>query len=143
MALFNNYDPGRVVASFNGIPFLGFMDGTFISAERTEDGFTMQVGAGGDVTRVRSRDTTGSVTLTLQAASPTNDLLSSIALTDELFGTGTGALMVKDLNGNTLLEAPIAWVRKLPTTEFADEASSREWVFDCANLIKFVGGGVI
>jgi hypothetical protein len=143
MALFNNYDPGRVVASFRGINLLGFMDGTFISAERTEDAFSMQVGAGGDVTRVRSRDMTGSVTFTLQAASPSNDLLSAVAAEDEAFGTGFGSIMIKDLNGNTLLQAPIAWIRKLPVTEFADEASGREWVIDCAQLIKFVGGAVL
>lgn len=140
--MFSNYDPGRVVASFRGIPFLAYMDGTFISAERTNDAFSMQVGAGGDVTRVRSRDLTGSVTFTLQAASPTNDLLSAVAAEDELFGTGYGALMIKDLNGNTLLEAPTAWIRKLPTTEFSDEASGREWVLDCSELIMFVGGAI-
>jgi hypothetical protein len=143
MALFHNYDPQRVVGSFRGIPFLAYMDGTFLSVARTEDAFTPQVGATGDVTRVRSRDRSGTVTLTLQAASPSNTLLSAVAVEDELFGTGFGPLMIKDLNGDTLVQAEVAWIQKLPDTEFSDEASGREWVFACAELFMHVGSGTI
>jgi hypothetical protein len=142
MAL-SNYDPGKLVVTFKGILLTGYMDGTFLTAERTEDAFSMSVSADGKVTRVRSRDKTGTVTLTLQAASPGNDLLSAVALEDELFGTGTGALLVKDLLGNTVIDADTAWIRKMPTTDFADEASGREWAFDCAELGIFAGGSAI
>lgn len=142
MADFKNYDPAKVILTLQGNRLLGFMDGTFISAERTEDAFSLAVGAGGDVTRVRSQDKSGTVTLTLQAASPSNDVLSALAATDELTGLGYGSLIVKDLNGTTLLSASNAWVRKLPVTEFADEASGREWMIDCAELEMFVGGAV-
>lgn len=141
--MFKNYDPGQVVASFKGIQLLGFMDGTFISAERAEDAFEMAVGAQGDVTRVRNRNRTGTVTVTLQAASPANDLLSAQAALDELAGVGYGPLLVKDLNGTTVLEAPIAWLKKVPTVEFGDEASGREWMFDCSELIMAVGGAIV
>lgn len=142
MAL-SNYDPGRVVVSFRGILISGFMDGTFVNAERAEDAFTMQVGADGQVTRVRSRDKTGTVTVTLQAASPCNDLLSAVAFEDELFGVGFGPLLVKDLLGNTIIDADTAWIRKMPSTEFADEASGREWMFDCSDLSIYTGGAVL
>lgn len=141
--MFRNYDPGRVVMTFSGILLQGFMDGTFISAERAEDAFSTSVGASGDVTRVRSRDRTGTVTATLQAASPTNDLLTAVAWQDELFGLGYGPLMVKDLNGTMLISATVAWIKKFPTAEFADEASGREWAFDCAELVMNVGGAVL
>lgn len=140
----SNYDPGRVVFSFGSILITGgYMDGTFIACERAEDAFSMSVGAAGDVTRVRSRNRTGSVTLTLQAASSLNDSLTAIAVADELFGTGSYPLQVKDLNGNTVVEAPAAWIRKRPATEFADEASGREWVFDCDNLNIVAGGATV
>jgi hypothetical protein len=141
--LFNNYDPGRISASWKGIQLLGFMDGTFISGERSEDAFEMSVGAGGDVTRVRNRNRTGMVTVTLQAASPSNDLLSAQALLDEKFGVGYGPLLVKDLNGNTVLEASVAWIQKVPNVEFADEGSGREWIFACADLVMHVGGSLV
>lgn len=141
--MFNNYDSGRIVGSWKGIPFLGFMDSTFLNAERNEDAFTESVGAQGDVTRVRSRNRTGTVTLTLQAASPTNDLLSAQAILDELTGLGYGPLLIKDLNGTTLVEAAVAWIKKVPAVEFGTEASGREWVFTCADLVMNIGGAIV
>lgn len=141
--MFKNYDPGRVVMSFRGIPVRGVMDGTFISVARAEDSFEMAVGAQGDVTRVRNRNRAGRVTLTLQQASPSNDLLSAVAVQDELFGLGFGPLMIKDLNGTTLVMAGVAWIVRPSDIEFADAATGREWMFDCAELVMSVGGSVI
>lgn len=141
--MLRNYDPQRIVVSFRGNDLLGMMDGTFLTAERNEDAFTTAVGATGDVTRVRNRNRTGTVTVTIKAESPTNDLLSSIAQLDELFGTGTGVLQVIDLNGTTLVLAESAWIRKLSNAEYAVDASGREWVFECSELDMFIGGAVI
>ena len=141
--MFKNHDPGRIVGSWKGIPFLGFMDGTFLSAARAEAAFSESVGAQGDVTRVRSRNRTGTVTLTLKAASPTNDLLTAQAILDELTGLGYGPLLIKDLNGTTVVEAAIAWIEKVPDTEFATEESGREWVFKCAELYIAAGGNIL
>lgn len=142
-ARFANYNPMRVLLTWRGIPFTMFMDGTFITAERAEDGYSMGVGATGDVTRVRSLNRTGSVTCTLQAASPTNALLSAAAIQDEAFDTGFGPLLLKDLNsGGTLAQASVAWVRKIPSLEFATEASGREWILDCHELLVNLSGAL-
>jgi len=140
---FNNYDPSRVSLTFRGIIIQGYVSDTFIVVERTEDTFSMDVGAQGDVTRVRSRNKTGSVILTLQSGAPTNDLLSAVLLQDELSGTGYGPMMLKDLNGTTLCSAPIAWLRKPANVERAAEATPTEWAIDCATLNMFVGGFVL
>lgn len=141
--MYNQYDPGRVVASFRGVLLEGFAEGSFISAERNEDGFTTEVGAAGDVTRTRSRNRTGLVTFTLQAAAPGNDMLSAIATLDELTGAGAGPLLVKYLDGTTALAASTAWIKKYPTVEFGAESGSREWVIECAELLMHVGGNVL
>lgn len=143
MADFKQYNPAKVVLTFNGVRVTGFMDGTFLEAERTEDAFEMSAGAGGDVARVRKNDRSGSVTLTLQQTSPSNDILSALALQDEQFGTGVGELLLKDINGTTVAEANNAWIRKVPNAEFSDSISGREWVFDCAELALFSGGSVL
>lgn len=143
MSQFRQYDPGQWVLNFKGIDLVAIADGTFLNAERNERSFKIKVGAGGDVTRTRVRDKTGAVTVTLQAASPSNDLLSGALLEDEQFGTGTGPLLVKDLYGNTLIDCDTAWIEGWPAVEGADEASNREWVFHCADLGLFVGGSVV
>lgn len=137
-----NYDPGSIVVQFNGVEILGFADGTFVMAERTEDAFTKSVGAGGDVTRVRSRDRSGTVTVTLQAESPVNDLLTAIQLQDELTGLGTGEVMVKDLIGTTLVMGADAWIRKIPAVEYSKDAGTREWIIDVGTLEIFVGSAL-
>ena len=143
MAEFRNYDPALVVATFKGILLQGFMEGTFILGERNEDTFAPAVGAQGDVTRVRSRNKTGLVTMTLMAESPSNDLLSNVMLLDEEFGLGVGPILVKDLNNTSLLLAEDAWIQKPPAGEYSTDATSREWIIACASLSVFIGGSVV
>jgi hypothetical protein len=137
--IYNQYDPGLVMTSFAGVLVQGFAKDEFISVERMEDGFSMDVGSLGDTTRVRNRNKNGSVTITLQAGAPTNDLLMARAALDELTGTGFGPLLIKDLNGTSVVESPIAWIRKIPNLERASGASKVEWVIDCFQLLVKVG----
>jgi len=143
MASFKTYNPALVTVSFDGINVTGFMDGTFVEAERDEDTFTKHVGATGDVTRTRNLNTSGKVTITLVAASPTNDLLAIKFATDEILGFGYGSLQVKDLSGTMLCRATQAWITKPPKIERAKESGSCVWVFECADLKVFAGGNVI
>lgn len=144
MAIFKNYDPDQIKITFAGIEIKGYADGTFVTTERAVDAFSMAVGGTGDVTRVRSRNRTGSVTLTLMAAAPTNESLSAKAIADENDGSGSGDFQIKDLNGTLLASAADAWIRKLPNIEQGTEASNREWVIDCAELIiENVGSAVV
>jgi len=139
--MFEQYDPGQVIIQLGGRILTGFAAGTFITAERNEDSFSEVVGSDGLVTRVFSRNKSGIVTLTLQGASPSNDLLAAQHAADELTRTGFANLSVTDLNGTTRVNAPIAWVRKPANYEAADSESSREWVLACAQLFMHVGGG--
>ncbi len=142
---FKNYNPKQVTAVFGAIIMQGVNDGVFIKTVRNSDGYTVKVGAQGDVTRVRNLDKTGQVTITLLAESPTNDLLSFQANLDEASdgGGAVAPLMIKDLNGTTLMIAENAWIMKMPEVEHAVDASSREWVIECADLKMVVGGSLV
>ena len=143
MALFRNYDPGRIVMVWNGIQIQGYGPDTFVKASRNEDNFTEQVGANGDVVHVRNRNRTGKVTFTLQDASPSNDPLSAAAIADELSGLNYGALMIKDLNGTTLVQAANARIQKYADLEYAADAGTNDWVIMCAELEMFLGGEIV
>jgi hypothetical protein len=119
------------------------MDGTFINCERNEDAATESVGAGGDVVLVRSNNLTGTITLTLQAESSTNDLLSAQLLLYEKFGQGIGSFTMKNLNGTTVVSSATTWIKKYANVEHAVEASGREWIFGCERLNMLVGGAII
>lgn len=141
--LFKNYDPGLVVFTWRTILVRGYASGSMIDVERAADTFSMNVGAAGAVTRVRSRDKTGTITLRLQAASPTNDLLTAAMLLDEETGLGYGPALMKDLNATELVRSAYCWIQKPPAIGKADEAGVREWMFGCADLYMAPGGAVV
>ena len=138
-----NYDPKRQTVSFKGVQLRGFQDGTFIEVERNTDTFTVEAGADGEPVRVRSHDKTGMVTVTLQGASPSNDLLSAFALAGEQGTTvngDVGVLQVRDMNGTTVCIAAEAWIKKPPNFTAATEHTPRVWVFECGKLEMNIGG---
>lgn len=143
MSLYRNYDPGRISMVWNGIPFLGLGPDTFVKCVRNEDAFNQVIGAQGDVVDVRNRNRTGLVTFTVLDASPTNDLLTLAALSDENTGLSVGALMIKDLNGTTLIKCANARIKKFPDVEFGADGGTNDWVLQCAELEFFVGGSAI
>lgn len=133
------YDPGSIVMTLAAQPISGFAD-TFVSAEREENAYTKRTGADGEVARVRSRNRSGSVTITLMATSASNDILSALARLDEETGQGVGEFMMKDTLGRTLIAAPNAWVAKVAPVEFGKEIGDREWLIEVDVLDVFVGG---
>lgn len=141
MAL-HTYDPSQVTIIFAGIPVSGFAEGTFVSAERNEDSWALQVGADGEATRAKSNNRSGRVTFTLIQSSITNDALSALHAVDENTpgGDGIGPLLVKDLSGRTIIAAETAWIAKPATVEFGREASEREWIIETDRLEVFAGG---
>jgi len=139
MAL-RTFDPSKVTVSVGGVNIGGFADGTFISAERTTESFTKTAGADGDITRVRSVDKSGEITITLAQTSPSNKTLSDFVRDDENEGKGVVALLIKDTSGDTVLEAAFAWVRMPPPVAFGKEIETREWIIDCADLKMDIQG---
>lgn len=140
MSQVRTYDPGRVNIIFGGHIITGpFADGTFVKVERDTPSFSKFIGADGGGCRVRSRDKSGKVTITLSAASPSNDILSAYLAADELLGTGSKPLQVKDLNGTTLAHAEAAWITKPADIERGKEMSNTEWVFEALEIKMNVG----
>lgn len=138
--MLKTYDPGLVVLTVGGVPIKGFADGTFITVERTNDMYSKVTGADGIVSRAKSQDKSGSITITLAQTSSSNDVLSAFAAQDELSNTGVVPVNCKDLSGRSVYFTATAWVRKMPNSEYSKEVSDREWSLDCDELSMFVGG---
>jgi hypothetical protein len=140
MADLRTYDPKKVIVTVGGVPMSGYADGTFISVERDNDTWSKVSGADGAVSRAKSNDRTGTLTLTLQQTSPSNDVLSGFARVDEISNDGVVPISVTDLGGRTVIFSAFGWVQKPPTVEMAKEISNREWVLALADVEFFVGG---
>lgn len=135
------YAPKKVQVVYNGRILTGFMDSTFIKIQKTSDDYSVHVGADGEGARIESADESGSVTLTLMQTSLSNDVLSAMRIKDKAGDpTGHGALLIKDLNGTTLISAAEAWIRRPPDGELANDKGSRDWIFDSTALLIMFGG---
>ncbi len=142
MAVTSTYSSQLVAITVNGnlITGSGFADGDFVKISRDVDSYSKVVGADGYISRALSANRGGSIEITLQSTSPSNDVLSAMAAQDELTQTGIGSVQVKDVSGRTICSAQNAWVKKLPEVTFGTEVGTRVWALDCDHLIMSVGG---
>lgn len=143
MSNLHTYDPLQIVIVFGGLQIQGYAEKSFVKVARSEDTWSDQVGADGEMTRVRSRNKSGTITITLVAGAPSNKDLAAIAVADEQFGTGVKTIAVRDLNGLDLHKAEKAWIKKPPEADYSNEAGDREWVIRCKDLDTFSGGSVL
>lgn len=146
MAL-RQYDPIQVVGSWAikdgaSVDFLdGRVSAEFFSTTQDNPRWTREFDAHGNATRVKNNNKGASFTITLSASSPTNKTLSDIVKADEDAATPkTGSMMLRDLNGTTVLEADGCFIEAAPEVSFAAERGTRTWTFQCAALNFKVGG---
>lgn len=134
------YNPKRVQVAIGSHIASGYADGTFIAIDRSVDQFQVVVGADGEAARAASADKSGTITVTVLQTSLTNDFLSSALLADENTNLNTFPILIKDINGRTLVQCAEAWVKKYATVEFGKEVVGREWVLETGELLIAEGG---
>ena len=133
------YDPKEVIITIGGVPMSGFSDGTFLEVSRTEPTWNMVVGADGSVTRGKTNNFSGLVTLTLKQSSPSNDVLSGFMQLDELTNSAIVPVLIKDLSGNSTYFSGQGWVMQYANSTFGKDINDREWSIQLATLDLFVG----
>jgi hypothetical protein len=139
-----NYDPAANVLVFAGIPISGFADGTYVSVEQNEDSYALTVGADGEGCRSKTNNRSARVTVTLMQSSLSNDLLSALHNVDlaSPAGDGIGPFLMKDLTGTTVMAAEKAWLVRFPTSSYARDPETREWIIETDHMIQNVGGNL-
>ena len=138
MAL-RTFDPKEVSVIIGEFIIKGFSDEQ-ITVSRDNPAWELIVGADGEGTRVKSNDRSGTITITLQQSSPSNDDLSTLALSDELSNTGLRPFYMKDSLGTSLFSAITCFVEQIPEAAYGKSANDRVWVLKTDNLIGFLGG---
>lgn len=133
------YDPKSVIITIGGVPMSGFSDGTFLEVNRDEATWNKVVGADGYVTRGKTNNFTGTITLTLKQSSPSNDVLSGFMAADEISNVGIVPILIKDLSGNSTYFSAQGWIQQYPSSTFGKEINDREWTIALADLDLFVG----
>lgn len=127
--MLKKYNPKKINGGWSNIPFLGYMDGTFVEIEFAEDAVTTHVGSQGDVSVVLNANRMATVTVTLIQGSPTNEALSKLVPDARANRLPTAPFSLKDLNGTTLVSGKDAFIRKTAKIEFGKSITGRQWVF--------------
>jgi len=136
----HTYDPAQVVVTIAGVPMSGYTDGTFLEIVRNEPTWNTVVGADGIVTRGKTNNNTGTLTLTLKQSSPSNDVLSGLLIADEVSNAGVFPVLIKDLSGNSIYFTAQGWITTFANSTFAKEITDRSWTISLADTDFFVGG---
>lgn len=126
------YDPRDVNVIVDGEFLTGFAEGTFVSCEKEEDGYETYVGAQGEVTRSRNAHPIGTITVTLEHTSPSNNTLNRRANSGAIFP----ASMVDRNSRRATIGGSECWIQKPADEERGDEVSEVEWVIVVADYEK-------
>lgn len=141
MSYTKTHDPRQIIISALGIDWIGPADGVFASIDPPADGFKTEVGAQGDVVRLLSADNRHMLEITLQAASPTNDLADAYYDADRAGDTTLDrSVQIKDLNGTSVFSSDSGWLMNKPKTEHGTEGGTRVWKIECASADNKIRG---
>ena len=132
------FDPKAVTVKVGGLQLVGFSEEK-VTVERANNSWELTVGCDGESTRVKSNDLSGTITITLQQTSPSNDYLTSIFYADEEYDTVTD-IEVRDTSGRSQIIAAKAWCEKMPDATYGKNHSDRQWVFRTNNIQYSLAG---
>lgn len=133
------YDPKQVIVTIGGIPLSGYSEGTFLEIARNEPTWNTVVGADGLVTRGKTNNFSGTLTLTLKQSSPSNDVLSGFLALDEASNSGVFPVLVKDLSGDSIYFSGQCWVTQYANSTFGKDITDRQWTLTLSEADIFVG----
>ena len=133
MAALKTYDPKTHDIVFAGILINeGLADGTFLSVTPDVAGFSVKVGADGEVTRTRMHNDVRTATVTVMQTSEVNQRLSALYNADRrgVNGEGVGVFFVQDrVTGSVDLTFAKSFISQDPDVVLEPEATTRDWTF--------------
>lgn len=135
------YSPEEVIILIGGVyQVIGLKESTFVNIERDDQPIKTTRHADGSISRLHTKNTTYTVTLTVINGSPSNEVLDKIQAIDEITQMGKFPLYIKDGYGVSLFFSASSWIEKTPTQEYANVESDRVWTFKCASTSVTMGG---
>jgi len=156
MSRLYTFNPKKVTVNVAFRDIEGFVDGTFVSMKLRQPSWRLVTGVNGESVRVRNKDTSGVITLTLAQSSPSNAFLSILATIDNYLSIGLFPVLISDTNGsdgkglinwdanpmdaNTKAFSPKCYIRKLPDVNISNKMEVVRWEIVCSSLFYFVGG---
>ena len=132
------YSPQEVQLTFGGYTITGWQN---LTITRSADAFKPVRGIRGKHTRVRSIDTSCTITVTILQTSMSNDVLCRIHDLDLEYGSGRIELLLKDMGGTGVFSSAEAYVLGYPEVVYSGEFEYRQWRLFCQNTGNYTIGG--
>lgn len=138
------YDPAEVRVYVVALPTVtelsDFAPGTFVTLSRDEARWRKHVGLDDQVARTRGMRA-GRISMSLEAGSRFNAVLSALHISDDLLRTGIAAIYIRDRSGLDLGFAVRAWLIGPPDLSKGAEAGQVDWLWD-ADIVEIFHGGL-
>ena len=132
------YSASEVQLTFGGYTITGWQN---LTITRSADAFKPVRGIRGKHTRVRSIDTSCTITVTILQTSMSNDVLCRIHDLDLEYGSGRIELLLKDMGGTGIFSSAEAYVLGYPEVVYSGEFEYRQWRLFCQNTGNYTIGG--
>ena len=141
MGTFHTLDPDRCQCLIALVPISGWDESSMISVKTDGQQFTFKKGAAGDISRSKNYPT-ATLTFNLMNTSKSNNFLSALLQLDRNAPNGAGVfpVLVKDLNGLSLVASDICWIEQDAGLERGAEAQGIQWVFRLTDAKIFIAG---
>lgn len=117
-----------------------YSEDAIVSVDRNADTFTLYTGADNSNTRIYNANTSGTITLSLQQTSTSNDILFGLYEQDRQSRNGLFSISVSDKSGRSVYFAEEAYIGVVPSSAFSNSMNTRDWVLHAPNLSTEIGG---
>jgi|SRR5690606_25522285 len=140
------FSPDEVISivSFRGVDHVigGYSEGTFITAERTEPSSVSVSTVRGASGRIKRNIKRGTITISLNSMSSSNDVLNQLFILDEENNDSTGffTLSIADKTGRSWLYGRECYISLQPAMELSTEEATKSWEITCGYLEMSHGG---
>ena len=134
----DTYSPSDVLLDIGGYQIAGW-DAIVIT--RRVQAFIPVAGIRGKHTRVPTKDTSATLSISLIQTSPTNDVLSRILDLDIQEGTARINITLKDNSGRSVFSSNEAYITGYPETTFSGDFEMRTWTIFCQTTQSYLVGG--
>lgn len=146
--LIGNYSPESVVIVLSKGSFThtitGYADGTFINATRLVQASEPYIGSDLSGGRVKRRNRSMEVTVTLHQYSASNTVLQALQRADEETDGNEWVVSctIKDTSGQSLFYSNQTIISTTPDVALSNTTETRDWVLFMFNSDNLIGGNV-
>lgn len=118
----------------------GFAEDAIVTVDRNAETFTLYTGADDTNTRIYNANTSGTMTLSLQQTSASNDILMALYEQDRASRNGLFSISVRDNSGRSNYFAEEAYIGVVPSSAMANSMQTRDWVIHAPKMTSIIGG---